>query len=99
MKICLFYQGGNLLLSKSLLTNIPSLTLMCRSKNVACVPLCSNFSSNSPGYVHLKDFEVHYRVTPIGEGTAEITSLKENLANHPDKKPFAHHLVSPPSDF
>ena len=72
---------------------------MCRSKNVACVPLCSNFSSNSPGYVHLKDFEVHYRVTPIGEGTAEITSLKENLANHPDKKPFAHHLVSPPSDF
>ena len=30
---------------------------MSRSKNVACVPLCPSFSSNSPGYMHLKDFE------------------------------------------
>ena len=65
------------------------------------VPILALFLANfnSPGYVHLKDFEVHYRVSPIGEGTAEITSLKENLANHPDKKPFPHHLVSPPNDF
>ena len=30
---------------------------MSRSKNVACFPLCSSFSSNSPGYMRLKDFE------------------------------------------
>ena len=30
---------------------------MSRSKNFACVPLCSSFSFNSPGYMHLKDFE------------------------------------------
>ena len=36
---------------------MPSSILMCRSENVACVPLCSSFSSNSPGYMHLKDFE------------------------------------------
>ena len=30
---------------------------MSRSKNVACVPLCSSFSSNSPGFMHLKDSE------------------------------------------
>ena len=51
-------KNGNLsLLSKSLQTNIPSSILMSRSKNVACVPLCSCFSCNSPGYMHLKDFE------------------------------------------
>ena len=33
-------------------------TLMSRSKNVACVPLCSSFSSNTPGYMNLKDFEI-----------------------------------------
>ena len=31
--------------------------LKFRSKNVACVPLCYCFSSYSPEYVHLKDFE------------------------------------------
>ena len=31
--------------------------LMYWSKNVACAPLCSSFSSNSPGYMPLKDFE------------------------------------------
>ena len=30
---------------------------MSRSKNVASVPLCSSFSSNSPGFMHLKDSE------------------------------------------
>ena len=30
---------------------------MSRSKNVACVPLGSSFSSNYYGYIHLKDFE------------------------------------------
>ena len=30
---------------------------MSRSKNVACLPLCSSFVSNSQGYMHLKDFE------------------------------------------
>ena len=30
---------------------------MSRSKNVACVLVCSSFSSNSPGFMHLKDFE------------------------------------------
>ena len=30
---------------------------MSRSKNVACVSLCSSFSSNSPGYwQHVRDF-------------------------------------------
>ena len=30
---------------------------MSRSKNIACLPLCSSFVSNSQGYMHLKDFE------------------------------------------
>ena len=30
---------------------------MSRSKNVACLPLCSSSVSNSQGYMHLKDFE------------------------------------------
>ena len=30
---------------------------MSRSKTFASVPLCSSFSFNSPGYMHLKDFE------------------------------------------
>ena len=30
---------------------------MSRSKNVACLPLCSSFVSNSQEYMHLKDFE------------------------------------------
>ena len=28
---------------------------MSRSKHVACVPLCSTFTSNSPGYMDLKN--------------------------------------------
>ena len=51
-------KNGNLsVLSRNLEENIPSSVLMSRSKNVACVPLCSGSSSNSPGYMHLKDFE------------------------------------------
>ena len=51
-------KNGNLsLLSKSLYTIIPSSILISRSENAAYVPLCSRFSSNSPGYMHLKDFE------------------------------------------
>ena len=30
---------------------------MSRSKNIASLPLCSSFVSNSQGYMHLKDFE------------------------------------------
>ena len=30
---------------------------MSRSKNVAFVPRYSSFTSNYPGYIHLKDFE------------------------------------------
>ena len=30
---------------------------MSRSKKAACVPSCSSFSSNYPGYMHLKDYE------------------------------------------
>ena len=43
------------LLSKSLQRNIPSPILMLRPKNVAC-STTSSFSSNSPGYIYLKDF-------------------------------------------
>ena len=51
-------ENGNLsLLSNSLKTNTPSSILMSRSKNVACVPRYSSFTSNYPGYIHLKDFE------------------------------------------
>ena len=51
-------KNGNFsLLSKSLLRNIPSLIVTSRSKNVACVSLRSKFSSNSPGYMRLKDFK------------------------------------------
>ena len=42
---------------KEFITNIPSSILLSRFRNVACVPLFSWFSSNSPGYMHLKDFE------------------------------------------
>ena len=30
---------------------------MSRCRNVVCIPLCSSFSPNSPGYMHLKDSE------------------------------------------
>ena len=51
-------KNGNLsLFSKSLWTDILSSTSISRSKNVACVTQCSSFSSNSPGYIHLKGFE------------------------------------------
>ena len=48
-------KNGNLsLLLKSLETNTPSSVLMARSKNVAWVPQCSSFSSNSLGRNSLK---------------------------------------------
>ena len=49
--ICYFYQ------IVYITGNNPSLILMSRSTNVACLPLCSSFFSNSQGYMHLKDFE------------------------------------------
>ena len=33
---------------------------MLRSKDIACVPLCSGFSSDGPGYMHLKDVIIFY---------------------------------------
>ena len=51
-------KNGNLpLFSKSTYTNIPSSILISRSKNIACVPLCSSSSFHSSGYMYLKDFE------------------------------------------
>ena len=50
---------------------------MSRSKNVACLPLCSSFVSNSQGYMHLKDFEnspTSLLVQNISESTMSSTN-------------------------
>ena len=74
-------KNGNLSsLSKSFKTNIPSHSVfVLRSKDIACVPLCPGFSSDGPGYMHLKDVIIVYCAKVIYKMTNSMVFYKLKL--------------------
>ena len=52
---------------------------MLRSEDIAYVPLCSGFSSDGPGYMHLKDVIIVYCAKVIYKMTNSMVFYKLKL--------------------